>query len=519
MSELRRRISMAFSRARFERELDEELRHHLELSGSPRRLGNIALIKEDSRAMWTFAFWEQLAQDARYGLRAMASNKLFTAMAVLSLALGIGANTAIFSFMDDILLRSLPVRKPSELALLNWQASGRTPVVHSLNGSMYPGETKGSRISPNFPFAALELLRRNREIASDVFAYASAYDLNVVARNHAEVAQGLYVSGNFYDGLGVIPAQGRLISVEDDRAGAPAVVAITYDYWQSHFASDPKAVGQTIAINNIPFTIVGVSAPGFYGVDGALATAVFLPLHARPLMSPNQADQEKHRFFDANFYWIEIMARLRPGVSREQAQNRFGEVFHRFVLSTAASENEKKVVPELRVQDGASGLNQLRNRYSKPRYILMAMVGLILVIACANIANLLLARSTARRREMAIRLSLGAGRLRIVRQLLTESVLMALMGGVAGLAIGWLGIRALTWLMISGEGELTVRATLNLPVLGFTFALAVGTGVLFGLAPALQSARRDVAPALKESRIGESSGPRRFGLSRILLVS
>jgi len=467
--------------------------------------------------MWTFAFWEQFAQDIRYGMRAMAGNKLFTAMAVLSLALGIGANTAIYSFMDAMFMRSLPVRHPEQLVVLRWHAVGHSGVVKGVNGSMYRDGKSGS-ISPNIPYAAYQFLSESKDVLSTLFAYASAWEVNIVARNQAEVGRGLYVSGNFYSGMGVLPAQGRLINESDDRAGAPPVAVLTYAYWQSHYASDPAAVGQTITINNIPFTIAGVSAPGFFGVDSSSNPSVFMPLHMISKLATEPGADEKRRFFTKTFYWVETMGRLRPGVTVEQAQAVLARQFHSYAVGTAANEKEKAVLPWLLVEEGAGGLDSLRRQYSKPLYVLMGMVGLILAIACANIANLLLARATARKREIAIRLSLGASRGRVIRQLLTESVLLSVTGGTLGLFVALWAIRSISWLL-TNDGEMIFRVSLNLPVLGFTFALAVVSGIVFGLAPALQATGPNVAPALKETRIAASRGRMHFSLSQVLIVS
>jgi len=530
MKELFRKLWFAMHRAEFERDLEEEMRHHLALGaedrGDPqaarRQFGNVTLLKEESRAMWTWTFWEQLMQDVRYGLRTMAANPLFTAMSALSLALGIGANTAIYSFMDAILLRSLPVQHPEQLVVLNWRAKDGSGVIHGQNGSRHRDEMGTN--SPNHPFAAFQHLRSNQDVLSTLFAYATAWELNLVTDNQAEIADAQLVSGGFYAGLGVSPATGRLIADDDDRSGAEPVAVISYRYWQSRFGADPAAIGRRILINNAPFTIVGVSSPAFFGVNPEGEPKIYLPLHAAPLLSANPADTEKSRFFDANFYWLEMMGRLRPGVSPGQAQAALAGPYRQFVASTASTEKEKADLPSLWLQEGGGGLDSLRRRYSKPLYVLLAMVGLILLIACANIANLLLARSRARRREMAVRLSLGAGRMRVVRQLLTESVLLSLAGGILGMLVALWGIRSITWLLANGRDNFTLHANLNWGVMGFTLALALATGLLFGLAPALQSTKFDLTPALKETRAGSKRDPGhrfglRIGLSQVLVAS
>ena len=506
------------------------MRHHLAMKTAAagdaetahRTFGNVTLFKEESRAMWTWTFWEQFAQDLRYGLRMMAANPLFTAMAVLSLALGIGANTAIYSFMDGIMMRALPVRHPEQLVLLHWQAKDRPPVIHGMSGTQHKDELHGIN-SPNFPLATFDLFRADNDTFTNLFAYAWGGSPNTVVAGQAEVLDAELVSGGFFSGLGVNPAAGRLIVEDDDRFGARPVAVISYAWWQRRFGASPSAVGQSILVNGTPFVIAGVAPPDFFGVDPGYAPELMLPLHAGPLLAPSP-DKYQKKYFDKNNYWVEMMGRLRPGVTMGQGQTRLAGQFHEFVLSTAANAKEKVDMPALWLEEGGSGIDSLRRHYSKPVFVLMAMVSLILVIACANIANLLLARATARRREMAVRLSLGAGRGRVVRQLLTESVLLSVMGGVLGIAVAAWGIRSITWLIGNGREGFTLHATLNWSVLGFTFALAVACGLLFGLAPALQGTRVDLTPALKETR---ASAPRgrlrragiRIGLSHALVVA
>ena len=525
MRELLRRLHFFFHRHQFERELDEEMHHHLALKAeengskdaAQRQFGNITLLKEESRAMWSWRLFDQLAQDTRYAVRAMGASPLFTTMAVLSLALGIGANTAIYSFLDAILLRSLPVAHPEELVVVQWRAKEPPKVIHGHNGTR-DGDKTGV-FSPNYPFAAYESLRSDSSVLSTLFAYATAYRINLVAQNQAEVGNGQFVSGSFYRSLGVSPAAGRLIDENDDRAGAERVAVLSYRYWQSRYGSDPSAVGQSIRINDVPFTIVGVSAPEFFGVNPGQEHQVYMPIHAAPSLAPRPAEDEKRRFFDPNFYWVEMMGRLRPGVSRTQAETELAGRFRQFAESTASTAFEKKNLPELWLMDGAGGLDTLRRQYSQPLYVLMTMVCLILAISCANIANLLLVRATARRREIAVRLSLGAGRMRLMRQLLTESILLAVTSVALGLLVAQWGIRSITALLANGE-DLTLHAELNWSVLAFTCALTVVTGIVFGLAPAIQATKVDVTPALKDTRAGGPTGrSHRLSLSRVLVTS
>ena len=477
----------------------------------------MTLLREDTRTLWSWILLEQLAQDIRYGLRTMAANKTFSAMAILSLALGIGANTAIFSFMDSILLRSLPVPEPQSLVILSW----RTP-QREMNGSNRHNNSfadpNGGFVGGFFSYPAFELLRKNDSVFSIVFGYQGAGDLNLTVRGQAELARTEYVSGDYFRGLGIPPAAGRLIGPDDDRAGAPGTAVVSFALSQKRFGGPENAPGQSIRINNLPFTVIGVAPPEFFGADPASAPDVYVPMHANLLLEGR--NYTAATYLDANYDWVVPMARLRPGISALQAQAAVGGQFSEWAR-TARPKRRADNVPTLLVREGSGGLDGLRRTYSKPLYILLTLVGLILSIACANIANLLLARAAARRREIALRLSLGAGRLRIIRQLLTESVLLAVLGGTLGVVFAIWGIRFLTLLLANGRENFTLRAELNWHVLVVVAGLSLLTGVLFGLAPALQSTRTDVVPALKESRTGEARGHgfRGLGLSRILMVS
>jgi macrolide transport system ATP-binding/permease protein len=528
-----RKLRWLMRRPGKEAELQEELQFHLEeeacerqaqglageaaLRAARQELGNVALVQEDTRATWTWTFWEQLAQDIRYGLRTIAANKTFSAMAILSLALGIGANTAIFSFMDSILLRSLPVPDPQSLVMLSWHTPRRNMHGTNRHNNSYD-DPNGGFIGGFFAYPAFELFRKNGSVFSTVFGYQGAGDLNLTFRGHAELARTEYVSADYFRGLGIPPAAGRLIAPDDDRAGAPSVAVISFALSQRRFGGPENAPGQSILINNLPFAVAGVAPPEFFGVDPDRPPDIYVPMHANVLLEGR--DYSAATYFDPMYDWVVPMARLRPGVSAMQAQAALAGQFSEWAR-TADPKRRAEDVPTLVIREGWGGLDGLRRRYSKPLYILLTLVGLILSIACANIANLLLARASARKREIALRLSLGAGRFRIIRQLLTESVLLAVLGGALGVAFAIWGIRFLTLLLANGRENFTLRAELNWHVLAVVAALSLLTGMLFGLAPALQSTRMDFMPALKESRTGEARGHgfRRLSLSRILMVS
>ena len=521
-----------------EADLRDELQFHLEMEAEElqgtglsaeqarraarRDIGNPTLVQEETRTAWTWTALEQLVQDFRYGLRTLATNKTFSVLAILSLALGIGANTAIYSFMDWLLLRSLPVANPESMVVLNWRApdgSGSDSVVHSMSGSIWK-EGESSRAAGIFPYPAFELIRSNASsVFSSVFAYYPAQKVNLIADGNAEIASGEFVSGEYFSGLSIVPSAGRLIHPSDDHVAAPPVAVLSFAHAQKRFGDPKKATGRTISINDVQFVVVGVAPSGFFGVDPATAPAFYIPLRASLLLGQRYGANKASVYLDPHEYWLEMMARLRPGVTLSQAQAVLGTLFHQWADSTAANAAERAKLPELHLREGATGLDTLRRQYSKPFYVLFAMVALILAISCVNIANLLLARATARRREIAVRLSIGAGRFRVIRQLLTESVLLASIGGALGVLFAIWGIRTLTVLLANSREDFTMSPTLNWTVLGATCTLSLLTGLLFGLAPAIASTRVDVGAALKETR-GSQGGrrSRRFNASQLLVA-
>ena len=542
MSAFFRRLRWLTQRRRREAELREELQFHLDEEADERRaeglahdearwaarreLGNFTLVQEDTRAVWGWTMLEQLGQDLRYAFRTMAANRLFTLLAVSSLALGIGANTAIFSFMDSILLRSLPVADPESLVVLNWHTRqvARDGVMHGMSGTTWDDPKTGTTAGI-FPYPAFEIFRKNDALFSSVFGHCGYWqveNMNVLVKGQAELANGWDVSGDFFRGLAVVPAAGRLILPGDDRPGAPPVAVASYGFSQRRFGSAANAVGQAILINKLPFTVIGVTPPQFFGVDPSALPDMYLPMHTNELLGAgHQYGFRPEDYLEPNYYWVNVMARLRPGVSMAQAQAALAPALHQWVASTAHNARERADLPELVVREGATGLDTLRRLYSKPLFMLMTLVGLILALACANVANLMLARAAARRREMAIRLSVGAGRARVIRQLLTESVLVASLGGAVGVLFAIWGMRFLTVLLGNGNENFARHAELNWHVLAAAAALSLLTGIVFGLAPALESTRVDVVSTLKETRAGRpntSRALRGWGLSRPLMA-
>jgi predicted permease len=487
--------------------------------------------------MWEWTFLEHLAQDVRYGLRAMRRSLGFTAVAVLSLALGIGANTAIFSLIDAVLLKMLPTQNPQQLLLLKWASHGwPNGIMNSLSGNM-DEDKSGRTTSTSFAYPGYEQIATHNQVFSSTLALAgNGSDLNVSYKGQPARAEGELVSGTFFSTLGVEPILGRALTPEDDRIGASPAAVISYGYWERRFGHDPGVLGRTITVNSVPATIVGVTPPEFYGVQPGRAVEVWLPLHTQPQVeprwspgppepAPGSAAKPPDTLFAArNQWWVLVMGRLKPGASEQQARADLDVLLRQSMSPDIKPTMKPEVIPVLEVEPGSKGLDELRGQFSKPLFVLMTVVGLVLLIACANVANLLLARAGSRQKEIAVRLAIGAKRSRLVQQLLTESALLAAMGGALGLLLAFWGTHLLVALMSSGREQVSLSVTPDPRVLGFTALVSLLTGILFGLSPALRSTRVDLTPALKESA-GKVPGAQerhrglRLGLGKTLVVS
>jgi predicted permease len=533
-----RKVAWWLQRRSREETLRAELQFHLDEEASERRgdgmteadaaraarrdLGNVTLIREDTRALWTWTLLEQVLQDVRFALRTMWRSRGVTAVVVLTLALGIGANTAIYSFMDAMLMRSLPVSDPQSLVTLAWHTHKREMHGSNRHNANYI-DREGGWIGGIFSYPAFEFLQRETPVFSTVFGYQGAGDLHLSVDNQAAIVNGEYISGNYFTGLGVLPAAGRLIAPDDDRAGAPAVAVISYALSEARFGGPAAAPGKPILLDNIPFTVVGVTPPEFFGADPNALPAVYVPLHANLLLEGADGDARvAERYGDPGYDWIVPMARLRPGVTAAQAQAALSPAFVEW-RAAADPKRPREGLPTLVVKAGTGGLDSLRRVYSKPLYLLLALVGLILAIACANVANLLLARASARTREMAVRLGVGASRGRVMRQLLTESLLLSSIGGALGVAFAVWGIQFLMMLLVNGRGDrpFPLEVGVNWRALAVVAGLSILTGIVFGLAPAVQSTRVDVTPALKAVAAAGARPPRarRLSMSQALVVA
>jgi predicted permease len=589
-------------------ELDQDIREHIAREtqdniergmtseearyAAMRKFGNVTRVKEETREVWSVIWLEQFWQDVRYGLRMLRKSPGFSTVAILTLAFGIGANTAIFSLIDAVMLRSLPVENPSQLVLLQWGARN-SPNVH---GYQTAGDCANDmRLGAKNPGGCSFSEPMFREIAqanlfSGTAAFANSGRLNLTGNGAATVINGQLVSGDFFHTMGLKAATGRLIDTTDDTPSAAPVAVLNYGYWQSAFGGSRDVVGRTIELNNVPFTIIGVAEQRFTGISPGSDYDLWLPLSdAQRITDPMRW---RDRRSDVSYWWLTIIGRLKPETQLAQAQAPVSDLFRNEMLHGAvplfhaggaagtpppmpsapgsssvqitsgasgamppSAGNNKPVImavprgavpvggprgsatvdgpkslsttadnPEITLVPAQSGLTGSRTRYANPLYVLMLVVGIILLIACANVAGLMLARAAARQKEMAVRLALGAGHARIVRQLLTESVMLSALGGALGILFAYWGAHAIISFVSSNQPRPLGFATgVDLRVLGFTVAVSLLTGILFGIAPTFRSARVDLTPALKEGEGSSTSSTRAaakwFSIGNALVVA
>jgi predicted permease len=528
-----------FRKNQVDRELDEELAAYLEMEAAEKmrqgvsrkdalrevRLerGSLEVTKEIVRSGgWEF-FVETCWHDVLFGLRMLAKSPGFTATAVLTLVLGIGANTSIFSLLNAVMLQSIPVRHPEQLVVLRWSVR-ELPEESNIGTGSY-GDclwVPGVHQSCSFSYPMYKAILARTNVFSSVLVMAGAGQLDLSGNGPADLVGGELVSGNYFDTLGVPSALGRTLAPSDDQPGATPVIVLSSAYWQRAFGSAPDAVGKTIRLNGAPFTIVGVIDPGFTRLTPGKSHDLWVPLSQAASLEPSWNDQRR-TIDDATNWWLAIIGRLKPGGTMAQAQAATNLVFRNEMLHGAKPLLKEIDEPQLALLPAQKGLVGFRQFYDKPIYILTVAAGIVLLIACANIAALLLARATAREKEMAVRLALGAGRARIIRQLLTESLLLSSAGAALGIVLAdWSAQALAAFISKNAYSTLFIDTRPDARILVFTLGIALLTGILFGIAPAFRGSRIDVGPALKESAASSDAtrvSGRHFGLGSALIVA
>src|SRR5215469_6536366 len=476
-----------------------------------REFGNVELVKETAREAWGWRWLEDLFADLWFGLRMLRKSPGFTAVVVLTLALGIGANTAIFSLVDQLVLRLLPVQDPQGV------------VVLSEVGNFY-GDSQSQGATSPMSYPMYQDIRGHNQVFAEMMCQRQQ-DFTVSISSAGEVVRGELVSRNYFPLLGIQPALGRLLEEKDTlNAGTDPIVVLSYSYWMSHFGGDRQVIGRSIGVNKYPLTIVGVVRPGFGGLEPGLPTSIFVPITMAPVILPDY--DFGRRFLDWRLRWTNVYGRLKPGVTIAQAKTGLQPPFHQILemevrqpdfRHATAYDKEQFLKMQLDVIPGGQGNAMLRRQYQRPLWVLMCVTGLVLAIACANIAALLLARGAARQKEIAVRLAIGSSRSRIAQQLITESLLLATVGAAAGTALAVAIIRGPLAFLPSEVSGYDISSSPDLGMLAFSMLLALATGLAFGFVPAVQGTRPDVAKSLKEQSASVTGGQYRFRKALVAL--
>jgi predicted permease len=531
LARLRSWLKWVVKRPRLETDLETEVLFHLESyaadlmrSGVPpaeamRRarieFGGIESHKDAVRASMGLRWWDDLWGDLQYGARVLRKSPGFTLIAVVSLALAIGANTSIFSLANQLLYARLGVPHPEQLKLLTVIGYEHS-AVHSSWGSRYPAAGGGYRFD-SFTYPIYQQLRKENHVLGEIFAFKENIQANATIDGAAQAVRLELISGNLYEQMGVQPFLGRPILPSDDQApGAGAVATISEGLWERAFGKSPDAVGKVITVNMTPVTVVGVNPRAFTGAMSVQNSAdIFMPLSMIPVVK-GELGTSGPLLSSNDLWWVQLMAREKPGVSLELANAALNVALSAAIHATMTVAKDD-TMPRLDLEDGSRGLNFEGRQFAQPMYVLLAVVGFVLLIACANIANLMLARSAARQREMSVRLALGAGRSRILRQVLTESLMLAAIGGSVGLFLGYLARTALPKLFLNSWESSSINVPFDWKVFSFTAGVTLATGVLFGIVPAWNATRAEIGTVIKDG--GKGSTKQRKGWSGRMLVA
>ena len=505
-------------RKRLEADMESEVRFHLEARGadlvraglSPSdamrearlEFGTVAAHKDAMRSSLGLRWWDEFWEDLRYGIRILRKSPGFTSIAVVSLALAIGANTTIFSVANEMLFEHLGVPHPEQLRLLTMSGDPKVP-IHMIWGDS-PEQLPDPKHQNQmvrfeiFTYPIYQQIRANNHVLEDLFAFKSLGRVNITVDSVAEAANAQLVSGNFYQQMQVKPVLGRMILPSDDGAPGTGTVAVISDgFWSRAFGRSPAVLGKVINVDMTPVTVVGVNPSSFTGAESVQQSPdLFLPLSTMPLFRA-PFGQSGPVLASTDLYWLQVMARARPGVSGEQARASLDVALGAAVRATTTLK-KGETLPHIMIEDGSKGLNYASGQYARPLYVLLAMVGAVLLMACANMASLMQARASARQREMSVRLALGAGRSRVLRQVLTESLLLSFLGGIFGLVLGYLCRKALPRLVANGWDYSDINVPFNWKVFAFTATITIGTGILFGILPAWAATRAEIGSALKQ---------------------